>query len=77
MPELFDPSIGIIEATTEPYVRDVSPDIARAKRIIRGLKEPMFIEDLIKMVQETCNLTNDEIYDIVKQIDDELKVNTQ
>jgi hypothetical protein len=77
MPELFDPQAGLVETPIEPQVRDVSEDLARAENIIRGLKEPMFIEDLIKMVQETCSLTNDEVVEVVKKIDDELKAEAQ
>lgn len=77
MSELFDPQAGLVETPLEPQVRDVSADLVRAEQIIRGLKEPMFIEDLIKMVQETCSLTNDEVVGVVKKIDDELKAVAQ
>ena len=66
----FDSKLGLIQ-TVSPE-RDVSKDLAEAEKIIRGLENPMFVEDLIKLVQKTCNVTNDEVYAIVKKVDEEL-----
>ena len=71
MAEIFDPKIGII-AKGEESSRNVSADKEAAEKIIKELKEPMFIEDLIKLVQKTCALTNDEVYEIVVKISNEL-----
>jgi hypothetical protein len=68
--QIFDPEQGIV---SEPQSeRDVSADLIAAEAIIRGLESPMFIEDLIKLVQQTCSLTNDEVYGIVQKINAEI-----
>lgn len=71
--EVFDPKEGIKQAPLVEVERDVSADLVNAEKIIRGLKEQMFIEDLIKLVQKTCALTNDEVYGIVQKVSAELK----
>lgn len=71
--QLFDSKLGLVEDAKAEAVRDVSSDLASAETIIRGLKVPMFVEDLIKLVQKTCSLTNDEVYSIVQKVNDELK----
>lgn len=69
--DIFDSKKGILtEAKPE---RDVSSDLAAAEQIIRKLDKPMFIEDLIKHVQKTCALTNDEVFGLIQKVDSELK----
>lgn len=72
MLEIFDPAKGIVSEKSE-YVRDVTEDLERAEKIIRELKGPMFIEDLIKLVQKTCSLTNNEVFEIVQKVNAELQ----
>jgi hypothetical protein len=72
--DIFDPKEGLRPEPKPPVPsRDVSKDLAEAEKIIRGLKDPMFVEDLIKLVQKTCSLTNDEVYSIIQKVDSELK----
>lgn len=67
----FDPVKGLVEVAAAE--RDVSADLTSAETIIKGLKAPMFVEDLIKHVQSTCSLTNNEVYGLIQKVDAELK----
>lgn len=69
---MFDPIKGIISTPEEPKERDVTIDLRNAEVIIRSLQTPMFVEDLIKFVQKTCSLTNDEVFEIINRINAEL-----
>jgi hypothetical protein len=70
---IFDSKKGLIQSVEKKLERDVKDDLARAEKIIRELEKEMFVEDLIKLVQKTCSLTNDEVYEIIVRIDKELK----
>ena len=70
--EKFDSKLGLVADANEA-VRNVSVDLVNAEKIIRELKTPMFVEDLIKLVQSTCSLTNDEVYGLILKVDAELK----
>jgi hypothetical protein len=70
--EIFDPVQGIIHEPVA-HVRDVSEDLSRAEQIIQKVTEPVLIEELIKTVQQTCALTNSEIYGLLEQRNTELK----
>ncbi len=71
--EVFDAKIGLVQKPDKVEVRDVSSELEKAEKFIRELKEEVFVEDLIKTVQGLYPLTNDEVYDLIKKIDKELK----